>query len=350
MNTLTDDELAALLARTFEDHEHLATPDRLTNAVDRGGRGRSPRRPARLVAAAAAVLVAGAGIGWVVDRPEPRRTQVPGVSTGQALSPHATAAQLRAATEEAVEDAVQAVRMPPGAEEFPRGDAVQDHSFPESLHSRSRYWSVPGSVDSVAAALAALVPAGLAADVQPGSAPGGKVVQYWSEHASTGAVDDVTTRLTIGATNRPGEVRVLAEALSAVRPARPAATFVDGPVGSVEVVRVWTDDGHLVARALTVTDPGRIERVVRSYNGLYGRRVPVMSCPYTGRQEDRVTLRTASGDEEFVVHRSCPFGVSLPGSDLWLQDTDRGLQAAVTDALVGLEARPTDVPTDLATS
>ncbi len=324
MNTHTDDEVTRLLAQAFAEHEHLATADGLANAVDLSRRGPSRRRTGWLVAAAAAaVLAAGAGAAWVAGGPGTGATQAPAASTSPGLTSRATAAELRAATEQAVEEAVQAVRMPAGADEFPRDDPP-DGQQPGSIRSKSRYWSVPGTVDSVTAALVDAPPPGLSGSVGAGLGPTSRGVQYWDPKGSTGPADEVTTWLNVGATDHADEVRVLAWAESTPRPARPAASFVDEPVESIDVTMIRPADfGSPTTEHLALTDPAAIQRVVGALNGAFAVPEPKVECSPSPLIEDRAVLHTASRDIGLVLSYSCPGGVHLTDTDVWLQQTSK---------------------------
>ena len=342
MTTLTDDELTALLARTFSEHESLATTDGLANAVDRSRRGTSRRRRPWLLATAAAVVVVVGGLGWVTGRPDRPAPPSPAASTSAGLTPRANAAELRAATEEAVEAAVQALRMPAGAEELPRGEAKSDPANPLAIYSRSRYWSVPGTVESVSAALVDNPPPGLTGAVDAGPGSRSRSIQYGASGLS-GPVRDLTISLTVGATDRSDEVRVLAHASSTPRPARPVSSFVDGAVDSIDVTIVRADTttpGGRRADLLTVTDPGRIVQIVSTFNGLYATPAGPGGC--SGGQREMFVIHEPTRDVRGRVECSQVFVDDLA---VGLDDPQSAFRTALTHALDGLDARPTTVPT-----
>jgi hypothetical protein len=344
MSTLTDDDLSRLLARAFEEHEHLATADRLSNAVQLSRRG-VRRRPRSLVAviAAAAILVAVAGIGWLAGRPDSRRTTFPGVSASQGLTPHATQPQLRAVTQEAVEKAVQAVRMPAGAEELPPGE--QQAAAPEAVTSQSRVWSVPGTVEDVARAMADSPPPGLrstGADLVSGDST---TIRYDDPSGAAGPVGHVVTWVAVSATDRPDEVRVLAYAEAAVRPERPASTFVDGPVDSVDVIFDRSSAGAGPRReSVTVTDHRQIEDIVAAFDGLFG--VDASTPGQCGSASMAVVFHARNGDLWAEVHGGCN-SISLPRAQVGLDDSAQLLGDAVTAATNGRSGTPTTLPNEV---
>ena len=343
MTTLTDDELTALLARTFSEHESLATTDGLANAVDRSRRRTSRRRGPWLLATAAAVVVVVGGLGWVTGRPDRPAPPSPAASTSAGL------------------DAARECR---GAASGDGGGGGGSGSGP--AHARRGGGAPPrGGEERPGQPVGDLLPEPLL--VGPGHGRvgerGPRRQPASRSHRCGGCragfeepIDPVRGVGSVRAGARPDDLAHRRGHRSVRRGARPRLCEQHATPGTTRlVVRRWCrglhrrDDrpgGHHDTRRssgsnlLTVTDPGLIVQIVSTFNGLYATPAGPGGC--SGGQREMFVIHEPTRDVRGRVECSQVFIDDLA---VGLDDPQSAFRTALTHALVGLDARPTTVPT-----
>lgn len=319
MTDWTDDELGALLTDTFRSREALADPEMAVRIAD-GVPDRRRRWPA-MVAAAASVAILVTGTAYVVAKPD--RSPAGGASSSNPPTviptPRLTDADnLRAAAKESAR-VLRLAPLPPGAERLPgKPPGWPDAGFGmspsnESL-TRTAWFAVPISADAVQEFLLSHVPVGMAPDEGVGNSVGVRTYDYTTPHPQEPAAYTGPSLLVqwydTGATTA-----IRFDAVLASRRARTPATYLTGTVTSVDIDRtVENHTGRGNTRTLPTVrlsannDPGGLDRLVATLNGLYGAVVSTSlhSCP---AQLETTTYRfnfhTKRGDVTYQWINGC---------------------------------------------
>lgn len=312
MTAPTDAELTAVLARAFAEHEPPGAEEAVRRALLRAER-QAPRvtrrrRGSRLVAGAAAVVLLG-GVAVLASRREAPTVVGGATPTTYASVLTASDAANAAATERLVEESLQSLEMPAGAEEMPRSSVVDTPPDTGSVAVAARYWSVPAVPASVESFLTGHGPAGFA-DVSwrsgPATPEGAARTLGWRRGVALATTSDLSVEVTISPA--PGGSRVLAKAFGRWRPARGPGSVLGDPVTSVDVVVEDLPAGSGVAATrsarLGADDAARFASLVNA-------ALPVgewtSSCPASsGTTTVTLAFRTSTHDVLVVASPDCP--------------------------------------------
>jgi hypothetical protein len=279
-----------------------------------------------LLAAAAAVAVVAGGVGYVGTRgsgsagpvADPSESPTGSTSTGPNRVIRTDAENLAYTRDLVTKLAAQLLSTaPPGARRAtPQQVAPLRHlstfSGPFGGHPvrESIFWLVPGQAKDLARWYVHHPLPGYVADgTGPGEGPDGGIGGSsladggWSNDVSfyaagAGGVQGTAT-IQVQTTEVGSETGVRATIFGAAFPPRPLPSYADG-VRSVSVTLTTSSQRTRSTprvRSWEITDPGRVARVVRAYNGLAGTLPIVHSCPLLlSRKVYRIVLHTAGGD------------------------------------------------------
>jgi hypothetical protein len=318
---ITDDRMEQLLRETFRAHEHLA--DQPPAHVSP-----PPRRGRTLVAAAAAVVLAAGGAvggaallardGGSPTAPLVRQSPSADVSAGRVLR---TDAQNKAGTVRLVERSMVAggraiAALPGGVRPATSGDVRGLRRQNVSLGAgdqimRSAFFLADDpDTKALANYVAAHPPKAFTTDGyepgEPNAGVGGSsnLDGSWSDEVFWNGPDlglDAPggVSLLVQLTPTGGRTGIRLTAFGSWWPARPALSYLDDPVTSIDVTyrKGGGFDAVPPTRTATLTDAAVIRRLVSSYNQLPGWPESFHSCPFMGAPERLVAVfHTADHD------------------------------------------------------
>lgn len=353
MPSLTDDQLEALLRRTFAAHETLADAGRALALTELAGRPpHSPHRPRWPVAlvAAGVLLVAVLAAGWWAPG-TPRSAPLAPLGTATAadqaaeraareelarLNTLAQAARERGASSAARARAqartsraraellrlIQLAHRPAGAIPAERGRAGDDLASAYGDQEYAELWvTVPGTWAVVVADVRAHPPGGLsrvAEDTRPGERDLGRTLSL--TYGGEPTADYTSPLLRISVVAPPaGPVLVRYEAATSVRPARPAWFPGSTAITAVDFRIVRPDPGNpttsMVIEQGRTLDAGDLAALGDALGSLDTIPQYAGHCPYRPGSSDEFTAHTAAGPVRVVADLDCPavVRVTRPG-------------------------------------
>lgn len=338
MTDWTDDELGALLTKTFGDHE---TPDDVEDARDiaRSMLIIQRRRlwPAVVAAAAVAAVIAGLAT-WAAHQSSDSVStgDVAGLPTGRAAAAAPVPGSHRAVALAEVEHLLDWVDIPgarpldsppPAALDQPASSPMT--SSPAYQLHRTQFWVVAGASTSDLAHLLtdrtspiAGATGGTGGGTQPDPQHPGRTITTttvsWIGDIEHGTPQYVEPELDLVLFQDGSSVDVRADAWISWRPARPAATYVNSDVSSVTVTyrRATSYPDRHPAGTVVVTDRSQVARLVSMVDRLV--MTPpggVFSCPVMrpGTRPPSASMVFGSGDRTwtFADTFGCGSGVGV---------------------------------------
>ena len=342
---MTDDQLETLLRDTFRSREPLADPA-VADEIARSVRPTRHRWPAYAAVAAAVVGIALVGALLVGDR----TTEPPVTRPSPPPAPTATYQDNRAIALAEAKRLVRLVPLPDGAVEtdgstWPGGDgfgmAPSDNELRQVV-----VWTVPEDAADVGTHLRSHPMEGVDGGDEGSSSSGGgptiPSISYTLPSAAPDAMMDTTVMVQWVQVGDHTVVR--ADAFTAARSVRSAASYVDGEVASVDIERVvrhYPRNQRLPDVHLAAPDDGAdISTLVDSVNDLVGSIRPkqVVSCPgeLAPTPMIRLTFHTSDGEMTFHLDDTCLNQVEVRRDGVLLRPTlDPGELGEAVESAVG---------------